>query len=69
MKYLLSGILVVLGGIAVWSAGPVWVLYTLYELFANGGTFWSTVGTAMLGVVLQLVLGYVSVIIGSVLNK
>lgn len=67
MKALSGMILTILGMFALWSSGPVWLLYTLYELFANDGSFWSTIGIAIIGLVVQLIVGFVATVGGAVL--
>lgn len=67
MKAISGMILTLTGMFALWSSGLVWLLYTLYELFAKDGSFWSTIGVAIIGLIVQLIVGFVATITGAVL--
>lgn len=67
MKAISGMILTLTGMFALWSSGPIWFFYTLYELFANDGSFWSTIGVAIIGLIVQLIVGFLATVSGAVL--
>lgn len=50
----MKALLLVLAGLLLWSAAPIWFAWSLYQMFILTAPFWSTILYALVGFVSQI---------------